>query len=343
MPELRKDPVLGRWVIIATERGKRPTDFASGKEVVKAGFCPFCEGNEDKTPPEVLAYRDPSTRPNTPGWWLRCVPNKFPALSVEGDLDRRGEGMYDLMNGVGAHEVLIETPEHDASFARYAQRQVEEIIWSWRDRVMELRKDIRFHYILIFKNHGREAGASLDHPHTQLIAIPIVPKRVREEMQGAHQYYDFKERCVFCDIIKQEIASGLRVVEENQHFVAFAPFASRFPFETWILPKRHESHFENLQKTDVVELSQILRNTLKRISDLLDDPPYNFIVHTSPLNEQALPHFHWHIEVMPKLTKVAGFEWGTGFYINPTPPEDAARFLRGEGPTPEAASPDVSG
>lgn len=330
MTELRKDPILGRWVIIATERGKRPSDFAVTPEVVKSGFCPFCMGNEDKTPPEVIAYRDSATRPNTPGWWLRVVPNKFPALSVEGDIERSGDGMYDMMNGVGAHEVVIETPDHHASFASHSQKQVEEIIWAWRDRVMELRKDIRFKYILIFKNHGREAGASLDHPHTQLIAIPIVPKRVKEEMDGARQYYDYKERCVFCDIVKQEIASGVRVIEENQSFIAFEPFASRFPFETWILPKRHESHFENIQKVDVVELARAMRHTLSRISSLLNDPPFNFIIHTTPLNDQQVGYYHWHIEIMPKLTKVAGFEWGTGFYINPTPPEDAARFLRDE-------------
>lgn len=343
MSELRKDPVLGRWVIIATERGKRPTDFVNPPQIVHKGFCPFCEGNEDKTPPELIAYRDASTKPDTAGWWLRVVPNKFPALSVEGDLNRQGEGMYDMMNGVGAHEIIIESPDHDASFGKHGQRQVEEIIWAWRDRVLELRKDMRFRYIMIFKNHGQEAGASLDHPHSQLIAIPIVPKRVKEEMEGSRQYYNFKERCVYCDIVRQEISTGVRVVEENQSFIAFAPFASRFPFELWVVPKRHESHFENVQKFDVVELAKIMRRILGRMEGLLNDPPYNFIIHTSPLDEKEVPFYHWHIEIIPKLTKIAGFEWGTGIYINPTPPEDAARFLREEEPAEEVTTATAAG
>jgi len=328
VPEFRKDPVLGRWVIIATERGKRPTDFEAPSEQSRGGFCPFCYGNEDKTPPEVMAYREAGSKPNGPGWWLRVVPNKFPALRVEGELDRRGEGMYDRMNGLGAHEVIIETPDHEGRWGWYTDRQVQEILWAYRDRILELSKDKRFCYFMLFKNKGKEAGASLDHPHTQLIAIPTVPKRVREEIKGGKAYYDFRERCVFCDMIAEEISSGSRVVMENRGFISFAPFASRFPFETWILPKRHETHFERIDRDDIVDLAPILKGTLRMLQECLNNPPYNFIIHTTPCNEGALPHYHWHIEIMPKLTKVAGFEWGTGFYINPTPPEDAAEFLR---------------
>ncbi len=328
MPELRKDPILGRWVIIATERGKRPTDFETPSEETRGGFCPFCYGNEDKTPPEVMAYRESGTKANSPGWWLRVVPNKFPALMIEGELDRRGEGMYDRMNGLGAHEVIIETPDHEGRWGWYTDRQAQEILWAYRDRVLELSKDKRFCYFMLFKNKGREAGASLDHPHTQLIAIPTVPKRVKEEIKGGKAYYDFRERCVFCDMIAQEISSGRRVVLENKGFISFAPFASRFPFETWILPKRHETHFEKIDRNDIVDLAQILKGTLRMIQECLNSPPYNFIIHTTPSDEGPLSHYHWHIEIMPKLTKVAGFEWGTGFYINPTPPEDAAEFLK---------------
>jgi len=330
MPELRKDPIIGRWVIIASERGKRPCDFKPTPEPQGGGFCPFCNGNEDKTPPEVLAYRNAGTRPDTPGWWVRVVSNKYPALLKEGSVERTGDGMYDMMNGVGAHEVIIESPDHDASYATYEQKQVEEILWSFRDRVMELRRDRRLRYILLFKNHGREAGASLEHPHTQLIATPTVPKRVQEEISGSLSYYQFKERCVYCDILKQEFDTESRIVDYNEHFLAFAPFASRFPFETWIVPRRHEAHFENVQKQEIMDLSKILKHVLARIREVLDDPPYNFIIHTSPCNEPDLSHYHWHIEIMPKLTQVAGFEWGTGFYINPTPPEQAAAWLRGE-------------
>ncbi|HNT34413.1 MAG TPA: galactose-1-phosphate uridylyltransferase [bacterium] len=330
MPELRKDHIIGRWVIIASERGKRPCDFKNIPESQSQAFCPFCNGNEAMTPPEVLAYRHAGTKPNEAGWWVRVVSNKFPALSPDGDVVRTGEGMYDMMNGVGAHEVIIETPDHDASYATYEQSQIEEILWSFRDRMMDLRRDRRFRYILLFKNHGREAGASLEHPHSQLIATPTVPKRVQEEVSGALNYYRFKERCVYCDIVKQELDTESRVVAENDSFVAFEPFASRFPFETWVVPRAHEAHFENIQKHHIMDMAKVMHTVFSRIKEVLNDPPYNFIIHTSPCNEPDLAHYHWHIEIMPKLTKVAGFEWGTGFYINPTPPEQAAAWLRGE-------------
>lgn len=328
MPELRKDPVIGRWVIIAVERAKRPQAFVRPPEERKSGFCPFCPGNESLTPPEVLAYRHPGTERDAPGWWLRCVPNKFPALECDGQIRRQGDGMYDKMNGIGAHEVVIETTEHNASMADYTQAQTEEILWAYRDRILELRKDSRFRYVIIFKNHGRQAGASLDHPHSQVIALPIVPKRVQEEILGSQRHYEYKDRCVFCDMLDQETKDRARLVEENSQFVAFEPFASRFPFETWVLPRRHESHFCSIDKDGVGSLAEILGRTLRRIKQVLNDPPYNYIIHTSPFDEGPLPHYHWHIEIIPKLTQVAGFEWGTGFYINPTPPEQAAQFLQ---------------
>jgi UDPglucose--hexose-1-phosphate uridylyltransferase len=327
MPELRKDPVTSRWVIVSTERGKRPSDFGAEPERERAGFCPFCPGNEDKTPPEVLAYR-PHGVPNGPGWQVRVVPNKFPALQIEGDLNRQGEGMYDKMNGVGAHEVIIETPEHGETLAGMAEQRVEDILWACHDRVLDLKKDERFRYILLFKNHGRAAGASLAHPHSQLIATPIIPKRVREELNGAREYYDYKERCVFCDIARQELSQGLRIISENDDFVAIAPYAARFPFETWILPRAHDPFFEDAQKHEYVSLSRLLRDVLLRFEKVLANPPYNLIIHNSPLREADGRAYHWHIELMPKLTHVAGFEWGSGFYINPTPPEEAAKYLR---------------
>lgn len=323
MPELRKDPVTSRWVIISTERGKRPSDFGTEPERERVGFCPFCPGNESKTPPEVLAYR-----PNGGGWNLRVVPNKFPALQIEGDLNRQGDGMYDKMNGIGAHEVVIETPDHAATWASLSERGLEDVLWAFHDRVLDLKKDQRFRYILIFRNSGRAAGASLEHPHSQLIATPIIPKRVREELDGAKEYFEYKERCVFCDIVRQELSQGTRVISENDDFVAIAPFASRFPFETWILPKAHDPLFEDAQKHEYVNLSKLLRDFFLRVERVLMNPPYNLILHSSPLRETDGRFYHWHIEVMPKLTHVAGFEWGSGFYINPTPPEDAARYLR---------------
>lgn len=332
MPELRKDPVLGRWIIIATERAKRPSDFGmEPQEKSNEKLCPFCVGNENKTPPEVLAYREPETKPNTKGWWLRVVPNKFPALEVEGDLSRTGEGMYDKMNGIGAHEIIIENPDHYKTLPELERKNVEDVIWAYRDRTVDLKRDSRFEYILIFKNQGSAAGASLTHSHSQLIALPIVPKRVKEEMVGAQHYYENKERCVFCDVIRQETKSVSRIITENEDFVVFAPFASRFPFETWIIPKKHDSSFEDIQKHEVIHLACCLKGILTRMNKVLNFAPYNYMLHNSPLNTSHLPYYHWHIEVMPILTRVAGFEWGTGFYINPTPPEEAAKFLREAG------------
>lgn len=329
MPELRKDPITGRWVIIATDRSKRPSDFIrEPRKPPNPGFCPFCYGNEAKTPSEILAYRSDGSAPNTPGWAVRVVPNKFPALGIEGDLGRQGEGLFDKMNGIGAHEVIIETPEHNATLAQLPERRVEDVLWAFRDRVLDLKKDRRFRYLLIFKNHGDAAGASLEHPHSQLIALPIVPKRVREEVDGSRQYFTLKERCIYCDMIRQELDSPIRVVEENTDFLTLEPYAPRFPFETWILPKTHEAHFENCQTHIYQNLAKAVKSLLARVDKVLESPAYNLVIHTSPLLETSNDHYHWHIEMMPRLTRVAGFEWGTGFYINPTPPEEAAKFLR---------------
>jgi UDPglucose--hexose-1-phosphate uridylyltransferase len=328
MPDLRKDPITGRWVIIATDRAKRPTDFVRESPKTSGGFCPFCYGNESKTPPEILSYRSDGSAPNTPGWVVRVVPNKFPALGIEGDLGRKGEGLFDKMNGIGAHEVIIETPEHTATLGTLADKRVEDVVWAFRDRVIDLKKDRRFRYVLIFKNHGETAGASLEHPHTQLIALPIVPKRVQEEVDGSRQYFTIKERCIFCDMIRQEMDTKTRVVEENADFITLEPYAPRFPFETWILPKTHESHFENCQTHFYQNLAKALKSLVTRMERVLESPAYNMVIHTSPMLEASNDFYHWHVEMMPRLTRIAGFEWGTGFYINPTPPEEAAKFLR---------------
>jgi UDPglucose--hexose-1-phosphate uridylyltransferase len=336
LPELRKDPITGRWVIIATERAKRPTDFVRDKvEIRGLGFCPFCYGNESKTPPEIIAYRTDGSTRNSPGWSLRVVPNKFPALGIEGSLGRQGEGLYDKMSGIGAHEVIIETPDHQKTLAMISPRQIEDVLWAYRDRIIDLKKDRRFKYIMIFKNHGEAAGASLEHTHSQLIALPVVPKRVREETDGAREYFNFKERCIFCDIIRQETESGIRVIADTPAFIAVAPFAPRFPFEIWIMPRVHQSAFEDSQKQEFEQLAVMLKDMLMRLDKVLDYPAYNYIIHTSPIPESPNEHYHWHLEIMPKLTKIAGFEWGTGFHINPTPPEESAKFLR------EAAMPVV--
>ena len=328
MPELRKDPIIGRWVIISTERGKRPHDFVVEPEVVKGGFCPFDPGNEHTTPPEVLAYRDPGTEPNTPGWQLRVVNNKFPALAKEGELDRRGEGMFDQMNGIGAHEVIIESPDHHATLATIPLDAFFRVLTAYRDRIVTLGADPRFRYVLIFKNQGRSAGASLEHSHSQLIALPVVPELVMEELTGGKFYFNYKERCVFCDMIRQELQQRVRVILENAEFVAISPFAPRSPFEIWILPKMHQSSYIDLQDESYRLLAELFSETLQRLEKALGKVPYNFMLHTAPIGEPELNYYHWHFEIVPKLTLIAGFEWGSGFYINPTPPEDAAQYLR---------------
>ncbi|MFB3909249.1 MAG: galactose-1-phosphate uridylyltransferase [Candidatus Eisenbacteria bacterium] len=331
MPELRKDPVVGRWVIIATERGKRPSDFGRIESARKGGFCPFCPGNESKTPPEVFAFRSPDSRPNEPGWTVRVVSNKFPALQIEGGLNRRAEGIYDKMNGVGAHEVIIETTDHNLEMSQLPVEQIERVLFAYRERMLDLAKDKRFRYLQVFKNHGEAAGASLEHSHSQLIATPIIPRRVHEELNGCSQHFQIKERCIYCDIVDQEIAFGKRLVCENEKFVVLEPFAPRFPFETWLIPKEHEHFFEEdySEEEGFLPLARIFKEMLTRMNVALNNPPYNFVLHTSPSHDWENPlHYHWHLELMPKLTKVAGFEWGTGFYINPTPPEEAAEYLR---------------
>jgi UDPglucose--hexose-1-phosphate uridylyltransferase len=338
VPELRKDVVIGRWVIIATERICRPDQFAEKKDDFKEGdngFCPFCEGNEDKTPPEIFAIRKENSLPNTPNWEIRVVPNKYPALRIEGELKRRGIGMFDIMNGIGAHEVIIETPNHNLQMHDFSIDHLSKVIYAYKIRSLDLKKDLRLRYIMLFKNYGREAGASLFHSHSQLIATPVTPKRVKEELNGARTYYEYKERCVFCDIINQEIDSAKRIIYQNQYFIAISPFASRFPFETWILPLNHNPDFDTIDENEIKQLSEMMIIILKKLNIGLSNPSYNFLIHTAPSRylrpgywQTIDKDFHWHIEIIPKLTRPGGFEWGTGLYINPVPPENATEFLK---------------
>ena len=328
MSDLRKDPIVGRWIIVAKNRAKRPHDFETPPPLRAGQFCPFCEGNEEATPDEILAYRNPGTHANRKGWRVRVVPNKFPALEVEGDLGKRGDGIYDMMRGVGAHEVIIESPRHVASTSELSEEQLRDVFWVYRDRLVDLKKDSRLVYGMIFKNVGAAAGASLEHTHSQLIVTPIVPINVVEEMAGSLEFYKYRGRCVYCDMIQQELATEKRMVVDTPGFAAFCPFASRFPFETWIVPKIHSSHYEHVQRHAVEELAGVVKQVIGKIETALDRPAYNYILHTAPFDTPELNHYHWHIEIMPSLTKAAGFEWGTGFYINPVPPEEAAAFLR---------------
>lgn len=338
MPELRYDPLEHRWVIIATERAARPSDLADTTKYNSVKVCPFCEGHESETPPEIWAVRDPHTAPNSPGWKVRVVSNKYPALKIEAQGKRMGVGYYDMIEGTGAHEVIIETPQHDVTLADLPPEHVKWALLSYRERIKDLYKDPRFRYALIFKNHGKRAGASLAHPHSQLIATPIVPRNVVIKLDAARNHYESKERCLICDLIQQELTNGSRIISSENGFVAIAPYASRFPFEVFIAPIEHNYSFGEISDTDLERFAPIFKDILFRIKKVLHDPPFNYVLNTSP-NTEAKPKFsdkwvtlkydyHWHIDIIPRLVRIAGFEWGSGFYINPSTPESAAQYLR---------------
>ncbi len=337
MPQLRKDPIIGRWVIISTERAKRPHDLVvkKGPELEAEKDCLFCQGHEADTPDEIYAVRKLNISPNSPDWDVRVIPNINPLMQKQGDMGRRGMGMFDLMNAIGAHELIIETPKHIANIADLDIGQIQDVFNVYAQRMKALEKDPTIKYVLISKNYGIIAGASpIKHSRTQLIALPVNPKRVKEELVGARRYYEFRQRCIFCDMIQHEIEKKVRIVERMDGFIAFAPYASRFPFEVWVLPEDHSADFFSLKNSE--GLAKIMKSVMSKLSVSLQDPPYNYIIHTAPFRRMTSPgywktidsDYHWHIEIMPRLIKVAGFELGSGFYINPTPPESAADFLR---------------
>jgi UDPglucose--hexose-1-phosphate uridylyltransferase len=337
MPELRHDPIQRRWVIIAPERRRNPNDFSMGVSPPRGESCPFCEGNELQTPHEITAIRR-SGRANEPGWEVRVIPNKYPVLRIEGDLDRKGIGVYDRMNGIGAHEIIIETPQHSLHLADAPLDRIESVLRIYRERLTDLLRDHRFKYVQIFKNHGAAAGALLPHAHSQIVATPAIPPVLLEEMESARDYYRGKERCLFCDLIQQELESGERIVTAGVQFVALAPYASRFPFEIFIAPRRHRHSFAESDDDLLRHLAVTVKDVLLRVKKCLGDPSFNFLIHTSP-NIKAMPgrfhewealelDFHWHIELTPRLMQMSGFEWGTGFYINAIAPEEAAKYLR---------------
>jgi UDPglucose--hexose-1-phosphate uridylyltransferase len=329
MPEIRKDYATPTWVVFSAARSQRPGAFRNSKDATPKESCPFCEGHESMTPPEVLAYRD-SGRRDGPGWSIRCVPNKFPALDPVGAVQEHRDGPFVSVDGVGAHEVIVESPDHDGRLATLDDGQIERVLRAYRERYHELASDHRVRYVQIFKNHGERAGASFSHPHSQIIAIPIVPLRILEELEGVRAHAADREgECLYCEILRRERAASRRVVAENEAFVALEPFAARFPFETWILPKVHARAFETLSDRDRGALARMLKDILGRMYRLLDDPAFNFYIHTAAPREPERT-YHWHLEITPHLTEIAGFERGTGFYINPVVPEDAAAILKGE-------------
>ena len=324
MPEIRKDLVTGRSVIIATERANRPRHDGASQE----SPCPFCAGNEQITPPEVFAYRDSQFSPDTPGWTVRVVPNKYPALVDEGMRSSSRRGLYESTPGLGVHEVIIESPEHVVNVGELSEEQLAAVLRVYRERMLALRKDERWRSILLYKNQGAAAGATLEHVHSQLIALPETPEQLRAKIDGARKYYEASGRCLFCEMIRQDTEGGARLVADHARWVVLCPYAARFPFEIWILPKRHAPYFEVSSDQDLAELAHCLRDALARFNRVLDHPPFNYLIHSHSLDGAEPRPYHWHIEILPKLVQVGGFEWGSGMFINPLAPEEAARLLR---------------
>lgn len=347
MPQLRQDLVTQRWVAIATERAKRPSSFsrAAAVPVPPAAQCPFCVGHEAMTPPEVMAFRVPGTEPNTPGWEVRVVPNLYPAFGPA-DLEPviSHVGPYTTMTGVGVHEVLISSPSHGDDFAQLPVSHIEKVVRAYIARYDAHRPNPAIRYILIINNHGKEAGASLEHPHSQLFGIPLVPSAVCEELDGVRRYRAESGRCVYCDIVTAEREAGERVIQENDWFLVYAPFASRTPFEASILPKWHAARFETMTVEQQKAFASTLHDLTARLYHGLNDPPFNFYIHTAPPHGDAEPDYHWHLELLPKLAIAAGFELGTGVMINVATPESAAEYLRNvdlSAPAPAVSAPGV--
>jgi len=314
------------WVVVTNDHPKGPSDYLPYKPPYRLqeaeSPCPFCPGNEGMTPGETfLLPRDKRQ------WLVRVIPNKSPFFHIEGDYDRRPEGMYDIMEAIGAHEIVVEAPDHNQSLATMEPGQIEKILLAYKERLIDLEKDQRFQQFLILKNHP---GVSNRHPHSHLMAMPVIPKRIDEEVWGTLDYYQRKERCIFCDIIKEEISAKKRVILETVHFLIFLPFASRYPFEAWIIPKVHSPDFHRIKEVEIADLSVAIQSLFHSFFKLLSDPPYSLTFHTSPIrNRFHRPEYHWHIETRLRIGLREGFEWGTGFFVNPTSPEDAANFLRG--------------
>jgi len=302
------------------------------------GSCPFCYGHEGRTTAELFAVRPDGSPANAPGWQVRVIPNKYPALGIEGNLDKRGVGIYDVMNGIGAHEIVVENPDHQRSLAELAPDEIRNVLKAYRARLLDLRRDSRFQTVIVFKNHGLEAGAAIPHSHSQIIAVPVLPPRQSSELKTCREYFDRKERCLLCDLLQQELEMQAGIVRDDGHFVVFAPYASRYPFELRIAPRRHAHDFALQNDQELLQLAETLKNTLLRLRAVLRDPPYNLVLQTAPpMHERvgrpalwnSLPYdYHWYLEIIPRLTKTAGFERGTGFTMNPTAPEEAAAFLR---------------
>jgi UDPglucose--hexose-1-phosphate uridylyltransferase len=327
MPELRQNIITREWVIIAKERAQRPHQFArptrgAAPPPPHDPECPFCVGNERMTVRET--YRISGEE----GWQVRVVQNKFPALSPEGDRVRRIDGVHRSMSGVGYHEVVIEHPRHDKSPALYTHEEMTRVLLTYRHRYIELSRDQRIEAVIIFKNHGEGAGTSLVHPHSQIAAMPIVPTQIRNRMDEAIRYFDETGECIICATLRHELLDRQRIIETSDHFVAFIPYAALSPFHLWIFPRRHVSSFEAVLDHELRDLSRILTTVLAKLHVGLNNPDYNYSIRSIPSRDGQREYFHWYLTITPRLQRAAGFEIGSGMYINPSLPEESAQFLR---------------
>lgn len=328
MPELRQNIVTKEWVIIATERAKRPGVYIeSDRHVITSTrklqdpACPFCPGNEEL---DLEIERIPFSAK----WQVRTVHNKYPALAKDVELARTYQGVQRLISGVGHHEVVVEHPLHNTTLALMKKEEIALVFEMFYNRGWEIQNDRRIEQIVYFKNHGERAGASIDHPHSQIIGLPVVPLHIRQRTEEARRYFDDTGRCVFCVMLEDELDRQVRVVATSEHFVAFVLYAAPSPFYVWVMPKRHSVSYLYTDEEERVDLAEILHNVLRRLFVALRDPPFNLVIRSAPVKELNNDYLHWHLEVIPRLKRTAGFELGSGMYINPTLPQDCAQFLR---------------
>lgn len=325
MTELRLDPTVRNWVIVAPGRSDRPDAFRRSERPGAApdGTCPFCAGRESETPPEI--FRIPS---DDGRWRLRVVPNKFAALAADGTRDLAANALgFTSMPGLGSHEVVIESPRHDWDMSTGGQGEIQDVLAAYRTRHLALRTSSAG-MVVVFRNHGAGAGTSLPHPHSQIVASHVVPLLVRHRFDVARQHYDDSRKCLYVEMLHRELADGRRIIAQNDGFVAFQPFAGASPFETWIMPRRHRASFADIADDELVDLAQLLRDVLGGLRRLLDDPDYNYVIHSAPPGDEERPYFLWHLQIVPRLTTPAGFELGSGISVNPSSPEATAASLR---------------
>ena len=327
MPDIRQDPLTGHRVLISEARANRPQATSTESADTSDAVCPFCEGNEAETPGEVAAIRPTDSAADGPGWSVRVVPNKYPALATVAEAYDFDPTALSVL-AVGAHEVIIESPRHVASWTELSPIEIDDVLAIYQQRLLYWREHSNLQYAILFKNLGHAAGASQYHAHSQLLALPLVPEQVGREHAAALREFERRQKCAYCESIEHEIESTERIVAESDGFIAFCPLASRLPCQVRVLPRRHASRFCRLSPADRLELAELLKGLFIRLEMVLPIPAYNFWLQTLPLSSLDAKHFHWHIEILPRQSNIAGFEWGTGYTINSIPPEQAAALLR---------------